>query len=91
MGHNDQVRTSRSISVADAESRYVVQHDRVCNLVEGQMGMRVYFEPRDKPYWLTVKVFEANGSARVTASIREMERMSDEEIVAGVLARLRSR
>jgi hypothetical protein len=75
--------------MSDSETRYSRQHARLCNIVIGQMGMRPYFDQRDKPYWVTFKIFEVEGSGHVTASIEKLERMSNDEIAASVWAKLR--
>ena len=71
------------------QRRYVFQHDRLCEIVTGRMGMKVSIEQRDGPYWVNFKVFENEGPVRVTASVEELEHMSDGEIATSIRARMR--
>ena len=50
--------------------------------------MEVSFEPRDGPYWVSIKMLENEGAARVTASVEELEQMSDGEIETSIRARM---
>ncbi len=72
----------------DADNRYSLQRERLCNIIIGRLGMRLYIEQRDKPAGLTFKIYQAEGAARIAISVEEMERMSDNEIAANIRAKL---
>ena len=74
--------------MSDADHRYRVQHDRICNILIGQMGMKVYFEQKDRPHQVSFKVFGAEGAVRMTAFVEELEHMSDGEIATRIRAKM---
>lgn len=68
----------------NANQRYRVQYDRICEIVIGRMGMRVYFEQRDKPNLVSFKIFGAEGVVPMSVPVEELEHMSDSEIAASI-------
>jgi hypothetical protein len=59
--------------MADANRRYDAQHDRICAITTRLEMKELFFEPRDKPDWVTFKVFGKDRAGRLTMSVDELE------------------
>jgi hypothetical protein len=77
-----------SAHMSDTENRYSHQRERLCSIVIGRMGMKLYIEQLDKPYSLIFKLFGAEGAVPMAVPVEEMERMSDTQLAASIRAKL---
>jgi hypothetical protein len=69
--------------MADASQRYDAQHDRICAITTRMEMKELFFELRDKPDWVTFKVFGNDHVGRLTMSVDELEQTTDAQLMTG--------